>query len=127
MKVKQNIKRKLRVRSKLKKFNLNNRFRLTVNRSLKNISAQIIDDTINKTLVSASSLEKNIKGTPKNKKSSLSTLVANTLAKRASEKNIKKIYLDRGSYKYHGRLKLLVESLRKNGMDFWFSSTLCTS
>ena len=118
MKVKQNIKRKFRVRSKLKKFNLNNRFRLTVKRSLKNISAQIIDDTINKTLVSASSLEKNIKGAPKNKKSSLSTLVANVLAKRASEKNIKKIYLDRGSYRYHGRLKLLVESLRKNGMDF---------
>ena len=118
MKIKKDIKRKYRIRNKLKKYNLNNRFRLTVKRSLKNISAQIIDDTINKTLVSASSLEKSIKNVHKNNKSSLSSLVANTLAMRANEKNIKKVYLDRGSYKYHGRLRLLVETLRRNGMDF---------
>lgn len=118
MKIKKNIKRKFKIRNKLRKSNLNNRLRLTVNRSLKNISAQIIDDTINKTLVSASSLEKSIKSAPKDKKLSLSSLVASTLAMRANEKNIKKVYLDRGSYKYHGRLRLLVETLRKSGMDF---------
>ena len=118
MKIKKNIKRKFRIRARLKKSNLNNRFRLSVKRSLKNISAQIIDDTINKTLVSASSLEKSIKSAPKGKKSSLSSLVADILTMRANEKNIKKVYLDRGPYKYHGRVRLLIETLRKNGMDF---------
>ena len=68
------------------------------------------------TLVSASSIDKGIKGQKKNK-SELSTIVAETLAKKANEKNIKKIYFDRGIYKYHGRVKIFAETLRKNGMD----------
>ena len=108
--------KKFRIRKKLKKVS-QGRFRLSVSRSSKNISAQIIDDTKNVTLVSASSIDKEIKGQKKNK-SELSTIVAEILAKKANEKNIKKIYFDRGIYKYHGRVKIFAETLRKNGMEF---------
>ena len=118
MKLNRKIKKKLRVRNKLKKSNTNNRLRLTVNKSSKNISAQIIDDVNNKTLAAASSLEKNIKKINKTKKSDLSLFVGETLAKRANEKNIIKVYFDRGCYKYHGRVKLLTEALRKHGLEF---------
>jgi len=108
--------KKFRVRKKLKNVS-NDRYRLSVSRSSKNISAQIIDDVKNITLVSASSIDKEIKGQNKNK-SELSTIVAETLAKKANEKNIKKIYFDRGTFKYHGRVKIFAETLRKNGMEF---------
>ena len=108
--------KKFRVRKKLKSVS-KDRYRLSVSRSSKNISAQIIDDVKNITLVSASSIEKGIKGQKKNK-TELSTIVAEMLAKKANEKNIKKIYFDRGIYKYHGRVRLLAEQLRKNGMEF---------
>ncbi len=112
-----NIERKkFRVRKKLKKVS-KDRYRLSVSRSSKNISAQIIDDLKNVTLVSASSIDKDIKGQKKNK-SELSTIVAEALAKKANEKNIKKIYFDRGIFKYHGRVKIFAETLRKNGMEF---------
>tara|TARA_S200000501_G_scaffold290921_1_gene276030 strand:- start:507 stop:854 length:348 start_codon:yes stop_codon:yes gene_type:complete len=107
--------KKFRVRKKLKK--VSNRFRLSVSRSSKNISAQIIDDIKRKTLVSASSIDKEIKALKKNK-TELSTIVAESLAKKANEKNIKKVYFDRGVFKYHGRVKIFAETLRKNGMDF---------
>ena len=108
--------KRFRVRKKLKNVSTD-RFRLSVSRSTKNISAQIIDDVKNITLVSASSIDKEIKNQKKNK-SELSTIVAETLAKKANEKNIKKIYFDRGIYKYHGRVKIFAETLRKNGMEF---------
>ena len=108
--------KRFRVRKKLKKAS-KDRYRLSVSRSTKNISAQIIDDVKNVTLVSASSIDKEIKEQKKNK-SELSTIVAEKLAKKANEKNIKKIYFDRGIYKYHGRVKLLAEELRKKGMEF---------
>ena len=108
--------KRFRVRKKLKKIS-NDRYRLSVSRSSKNISAQIIDDVKNITLVSASSIDKEIKNQKKNK-SELSTIVAEILAKKANEKNIKKIYFDRGIYKYHGRVKIFAETLRKNGMEF---------
>ena len=108
--------KRFRVRKKLKKIS-NDRYRLSVSRSSKNISAQIIDDVKNITLVSASSIDKEIKNQKKNK-SQLSTIVAEILAKKANEKNIKKIYFDRGIYKYHGRVKIFAETLRKNGMEF---------
>ena len=112
------VKKKLRIRNKLKKSNTNNRLRLTVNRSSKNISAQIIDDINNKTIVTASSVEKDIKKIAKTKKSDLSLFVGETLAKRANKKNITKVYFDRGCYKFHGRIKLLSDALRKNGLEF---------
>lgn len=111
-------KKKLRIRNKLKKSNTNNRLRLTVYRSSKNISAQIIDDKNNKTIAAASSVEKDIKKINKTKKSDLSLFVGEALAKRASKKNITKVFFDRGCYKFHGRIKLLTDVLRKNGMEF---------
>ncbi len=108
--------KRLRIRKKLKKVS-KDRFRLSVSRSSKNISAQIIDDIKNITLVSASSIDKEIRSQKKNK-SELSTIVAETLAKKANQKNIKKIYFDRGIFKYHGRIKIFAETLRKNGMEF---------
>ena len=110
------IKRKLRNRKKLKEVN-NNRYRISVSKSLKNISAQIIDDKKNKTLVSASSNEKEVKKN-KIKKVEKSTLLGEMLAKRAKEKNINEVYFDRGEYKYHGRVKAFAETLRKNGLKF---------
>ena len=118
MKLDKIIKKKKRIRNKLKMSNINNRLRLTVNRSSKNISAQIIDDINNKTLVAASSVEKDIKKINKTKKSDLSLFVGETLAKRANKKNIIKVYFDRGNYKYHGRVKLLADALRKHGLEF---------
>ena len=109
--------KKFRVRNKAKLVASKDRFRLSVSRSTKNISAQIIDDTKNITLVSASSNTKDLKSQKKTKKE-LSSIVAEELAKKAKEMNIKKVYFDRGIYKYHGRVKLLAEELRKNGMEF---------
>ena len=109
-------KRKLRNRKKLKNVNVN-RYRISVSKSLKNLSAQIIDDKQKKTLVSASSIEKEIKS-KKVKKMEKSSLIGELLAKRAKEKNISEVYFDRGAYKYHGRVKTFAETLRKNGMKF---------
>ncbi len=110
------IKRKLRNRKKLKDVNTN-RFRISVSKSLNNMSAQIIDDKQKKTLVSASSIEKEIK-LKKVKKMEKSSLIGEVLAKRAKEKNINEVYFDRGAYKYHGRIKTFAETLRKNGLKF---------
>ena len=107
--------RSKRVRKKLKKVN-SNRYRLSVYRSLNNISAQIIDDKNNKTLISASSLKS--KSDKKTKKTDLSIYVAEILAKKALEKKITNVYFDRGKYKFHGRVKTFAESLRKNGLIF---------
>ena len=107
-------KRATRIRKKLKKINTE-RFRLSVFRSSRNISAQIVDDKNNKTLVSASSFKE--KNTNK-KKTDLSLLVAEMLTKKALEKKITKVYFDRGSYKYHGRIKIFADALRKGGLIF---------
>ena len=115
-KINNKIKRKLRNRKRLKKVN-NNRYRISVSKSLKNISAQIIDDKKNTTLVSASSNEKEVKKN-KIKKAEKSTLLGEMLAKRAKEKNINEVYFDRGQYRYHGRIKTFAETLRKNGLKF---------
>ena len=109
-------KRKLRNRKKLKKVS-NNRFRISVSKSLKNLSAQIIDDKSNKTIVSASSTEKEIKKN-KIKKIEKSSIIGEILAKRAKEKNISEVYFDRGENRYHGRIKIFAETLRKNGLKF---------
>ena len=115
-KINNKTKRKLRNRKKLKSVN-NNRYRISVTKSLKNLFAQIIDDKQNITLVSASSIEKEIKS-KKVKKIEKSSLIGEILAKRAKEKNISEVYFDRGEYKYHGRVKIFAETLRKNGLKF---------
>ena len=117
MKLSNTDRKKFRVRKKLKKVSKPDRLRLSVFRSAKNISAQIIDDRNNVTLLSVSSIEKDIKAINKKNKTELSKIVAEKLAKKAQAKKITKIYLDRGIYKYHGRVKVFAETLRKNGME----------
>ena len=70
------------------------------------------------TLISASSLDKDLKVSAKKNKSEISKNVAEKLALKATEKNIKKIYLDRGLYKYHGRVRIFAETLRGKGIEF---------
>ena len=118
MKLNSSIRKKFRVSNKAKKVASIGRFRLSISRSSKNISAQIIDDSKNITLLSASSVEKDIKSNNKMNKTELSKIVAEKLAKKAQEKKITKIFFDRGIYKYHGRVKVFAETLRKNGMEF---------
>ena len=118
MKLSTTTRKKFRITNKLKKVSKADRFRLSIFRSSKNISAQIIDDSKNITLLSASSVEKDIKESKIRNKSELSKIVAEKLAKKAQEKKITKIYFDRGIYKYHGRIKIFAETLRENGMEF---------
>ena len=118
MKLNTSIRKRFRVSNKVKRVASNDRFRLSIFRSSSNISAQIIDDVKNITLISASSVEKEIKSGPKVNKIELSKIVAEKLAKKAQEKKITKIFFDRGVYKYHGRVKAFAEALRKNGMEF---------
>ena len=109
-----NKKKAQRIRRKLKQVN-SERFRLTVFKSSRNISAQIIDDKSSKTLISESSIKE--KNTNK-KKTDLSLLVAERLSRKAMEKKITRVYFDRGGYKYHGRIKIFAEALRKGGLIF---------
>ena len=118
MKLNTSKRKRYRVSNKVKKVASKDRFRLSISRSTKNISAQIIDDSKSVTLISASSIEKDIKSSSKVNKTELSKIVAEKLAKKALEKKIIKIYFDRGVYKYHGRVKVFAETLRKNGMEF---------
>ena len=118
MKLTTSLRKRFRVSNKVKKVALKDRFRLSISRSSKNISAQIIDDKNNITLLSASSVEKDIKSGSKVNKTELSKIVAEKLAKKAQEKKITKIYFDRGIYRYHGRVKVFAETLRENGMEF---------
>jgi large subunit ribosomal protein L18 len=118
MKLNTSKRKRFRVSNKVKKVAPKDRYRLCISRSLKNISAQIIDDSKNLTVLAASSVEKDIKTGEKMNKTDLSKIVAERLAKKAQEKKITKIFFDRGIYKYHGRVKVFAETLRKNGMEF---------
>tara|TARA_Y100000816_G_scaffold250913_1_gene201103 strand:+ start:259 stop:612 length:354 start_codon:yes stop_codon:yes gene_type:complete len=109
--------KKFRVSNKVKRVSNANRLRLSLNRSSKNISAQIIDDSKKITVVSSTSNTKSIKSLKKNK-SEISIIVAENLADKALEKKINKIYFDRGIYKYHGRIKIFADTLRKKGLEF---------
>ena len=115
-KINNKIKRRFRNRKKMKNVS-NNKLRISVSKSLNNMSAQIIDDKQKKTIVSASSIEKEVKS-KKVKKMEKSNLIGEILAKRAKEKNISEVYFDRGDNRYHGRVKAFAETLRKNGLKF---------
>ena len=108
-------KRTKRTRYKLKK--VSNRKRLTVFRSNKHLYAQIIDDTIGKTLASASTKEKNMDIDDKDRKS-LAEIIGKNIAKRSIEKGIKEVAFDKGKYKYHGLIKILADSARTEGLIF---------
>ncbi len=118
MKLNTSIRKRFRVSNKVKRVASKDRFRLSITRTSKNISAQIIDDTNNITLLSSSSIDKEMKNLDKINKTDLSKKVAENLAKKAKEKNITKIFFDRGSYKYHGRVKAFADTLREKGMEF---------
>ena len=93
--------------------------RLNVYRSLAEIYAQVIDDAVGKTLVSASSVDVELK--PKMgglKKSEQVRLVGQMIAERAKAKGIAKVVFDRGGYRYQGRVRELAEAARKAGLDF---------
>ena len=110
-----NDKRTKRVRFKLKK--ISNRKRLTVFRSNKHLYAQVIDDSIGKTLASASTNEKEILSESKDRKS-LAEIIGKNIAKRSIEKGIKEVAFDKGKYKYHGLIKILADSARTEGLIF---------
>lgn len=109
------LRRRGRVRKKLKSIS-NNKYRLSVFRSSKHIYAQIIDDVSGKTLASASSADKENKGLGSNVTAAIT--VGSLIAKRATDAGIKDVYFDRGSYKYHGRVKALADSARESGLKF---------
>lgn len=109
--------RHLRIRKKV--FGSPERPRLAVYKSLRYIYAQIIDDTKGHTLVSASSLEKELRQQLKSTDNiEAAQLVGKTIARRALEKGIKKVVFDRGGFLYHGRIKALADSARAEGLEF---------
>ncbi|MCF7859451.1 MAG: 50S ribosomal protein L18 [Candidatus Cloacimonetes bacterium] len=109
-------KRRYSIRSKI--FGTPERPRLAVFRSLKNISAQIIDDTTGTTLAALSSFTKDLKIDRSKKKTEQSFEVGKKLGEIALEKGIKKVCFDRAGYLFHGRVKALAEGARKAGLEF---------
>lgn len=109
-------KRRLRVRNKLRK-TANGRPRLSVHRSSKNISVQIIDDVQGVTLASASTLEPGLGVVGKNNIEA-STKVGAAIAERAKEKGIDVVYFDRGGFLFHGKVKALADAAREGGLKF---------
>jgi large subunit ribosomal protein L18 len=109
------VRRHVRVRKKV--FGTSERPRLCVFRSEKNIYAQIIDDVAQKTLVAASSLDKDFSVELGSNKEA-AKLVGEMVAKRAIEKGIKAVVFDRGGYIYHGRIQQLAEAAREAGLEF---------
>ena len=108
-------KRTKRVRYKLKK--VSNRKRLTVFRSNKHLYAQVIDDSVGKTVASASSKEKGVVLDNKDRKS-LAEIIGKNIAQRSIEKGVKEVAFDKGKYKYHGLIKILADSARTEGLIF---------
>ena len=112
------IRRKFTIRRKVS--GTTDKPRLTVFRSLNHVYAQIIDDTKGITLVSASTLDSEVKADIKadTKKSDQSKLVGKAVARRAIEKNIKEVAFDRNGFLYHGRVKALADGAREAGLKF---------
>ncbi|MBN2462979.1 MAG: 50S ribosomal protein L18 [Dehalococcoidia bacterium] len=109
--------RHVRVRAKVSGTAM--RPRLCVFRSLSHIYAQVVDDSVGCTMVSASSLDAEIRNKiAGKKKTEVAELVGSLVAQRALNKGVKQIAFDRGGYQYHGRIKALAEAARKAGLDF---------
>ena len=111
------VRRKNRIRYKLK--NNSKRNRLSVFKSNNHIYAQIINDKIGSTLVSASSLEKAFNKIEKITKKEMAEKIGTEIAKRSIAKGIKSVAFDKGKYKYHGIVKIFAESARSAGLEFW--------
>jgi large subunit ribosomal protein L18 len=108
------IKRRLRVRNKLRKVNAG-RPRLSVHRSNKNISVQLIDDVNGVTVASASSLEKDLGVVGKNNVEAAAKVGA-AIAERAKKAGVTEAYFDRGGFLFHGKVKALAEAAREGGL-----------
>jgi large subunit ribosomal protein L18 len=109
-------KRRQRVRTKLQAY-ANGRARLSVHRSGKHIYAQLIDDAAGKTLVSASSLEKEVRGTT-GANIAAAEAVGTRLAARAKDAGVTRVVFDRGGFIFHGRVKAVAEAARSAGLEF---------
>ncbi len=107
-------KRRMRVRSKLRKVNAG-RLRLSVHRSNKNISVQLIDDVNGVTLAAASSLEKDLGVVGKNNIDA-ATKIGAAIAERAKKAGVTEAYFDRGGFLFHGRVKALADAAREGGL-----------
>jgi len=107
-------KRRLRVRNKLRKVN-EGRPRLSVHRSNKNISVQLIDDVEGRTLAAASTMEKDLGYLGKNN-AEAATKIGETIAERARKAGVETCYLDRGGFRYHGTVKALADAAREGGL-----------
>ena len=111
------LKRKKRIRKNI--FGNQDRPRLSVFRSAKHIYAQIIDDTKGVTLAAASSLDKEYTDAPvEGKKQDVAKAIGNLIGKRALDKGISKVVLDRNGFLYHGRIKALSDGAREAGLEF---------
>ena len=110
------LKRRLRVRNKIKAM-ANGRLRLSVHRSSKNISAQLIDDVNGVTIASASSLEKALGVVGKNNIEA-SAKIGAAIAERAKAAGIEECYFDRGGFLFHGKIKALADAAREGGLKF---------
>ncbi|MCB0729663.1 MAG: 50S ribosomal protein L18 [Ignavibacteriae bacterium] len=112
------LKNKIRIRKKIS--GTSERPRIAVYKSLKQIYAQIIDDTKGETLISASSLSKDIEAEIKSAKSKLdkSKVVGKFLAEKAKDKGINSVVFDRSGYRYHGRIKAIADGAREGGLSF---------
>ncbi|MEL6510595.1 MAG: 50S ribosomal protein L18 [Pseudomonadota bacterium] len=110
------LKRRLRVRNKLRKNN-EGRVRLSVHRSNKNISVQLIDDVAGKTIASASSLEKDLGVVGKNNVEAAAKVGA-AIAERAKKAKVSECYFDRGGFLFHGKVKALADAAREGGLKF---------
>lgn len=111
------IGKSISVRNKLR--SVGGRPRLSVFRSLSNISAQIIDDVKGHTLVSASSLEKDLRTATKGmRKTDVAKKIGALVAERAKRAGVGKVCFDRGAYKFHGRIKALADAAREAGLEF---------
>jgi len=110
------LKRRLRVRNKLRKMNAG-RLRLSVHRSNKNISVQLIDDVAGKTLAAASTLEKDLGVVGKNNIEA-ATKVGSAIAERAKKAGVEEVYFDRGGFLFHGKVKALADAAREGGLKF---------
>jgi len=117
--VKNEVRKKIHTRVRKKVSGTPERPRLNVFRSLNNIYAQVIDDTVGNTLVAASTLDESIKGTLKSGGNrAAAKAVGMLIAEKAAEKGVKKVVFDRGGYIYHGRVKELADAAREAGLEF---------
>ncbi|RYZ13604.1 MAG: 50S ribosomal protein L18 [Alphaproteobacteria bacterium] len=111
---KNKLRRAQRVRTKLRKV-ADGKARLSVTRSTKHISVQLIDDAKGVTVAAASSLEKDFKGGTKSEDASV---VGKLIADRAKKAGVTDVVFDRGGYIFHGRVKALAEAAREGGLKF---------